>query len=177
MTTAVTISDRAARRIGEILSGEGGGAMLRISVEGGGCSGFQYKFDIERPLAGMAERRMAEIVRQRQRFREVLVQPQLPRQSAGDLCHLQRMGQAGAVMVALMEHEHLGLVLQAAERGGMDHPVAIPAERAAGPALRLGDQPAAAVIGIAGIGRARGSHSDGHGEFSPYRFDSVDLGT
>ena len=48
MTTAVTISDRAARRIGEILRGEGSGAMLRISVEGGGCSGFQYKFDIDR---------------------------------------------------------------------------------------------------------------------------------
>ena len=51
MTTAVTISDRAARRIGEILKGEGSGAMLRISVEGGGCSGFQYKFDIERARA------------------------------------------------------------------------------------------------------------------------------
>ena len=48
MTTDVTISDRAARRIGEILKGEGSGAMLRISVEGGGCSGFQYKFDMER---------------------------------------------------------------------------------------------------------------------------------
>ena len=51
MTTDVTISDRAARRIGEILKGEGSGAMLRISVEGGGCSGFQYKFDIERAKA------------------------------------------------------------------------------------------------------------------------------
>ena len=48
MTTDVTISDKAARRIGEILKGEGSGAMLRISVEGGGCSGFQYKFDIDR---------------------------------------------------------------------------------------------------------------------------------
>jgi len=47
MTTAVTISNRAARRISEILKDEGGGAMLRISVEGGGCSGFQYKFDID----------------------------------------------------------------------------------------------------------------------------------
>ena len=47
MTAAVTISERAARRIGEILKGEGSGAMLRISVEGGGCSGFQYKFDID----------------------------------------------------------------------------------------------------------------------------------
>ncbi|MFT4278825.1 MAG: iron-sulfur cluster insertion protein ErpA [Rhodopseudomonas sp.] len=45
---SVTISERAARRIGEILQGEGQGAMLRISVEGGGCSGFQYKFDVDR---------------------------------------------------------------------------------------------------------------------------------
>ena len=51
MTTAVTISERAARRIGEILKTEGDGAMLRISVEGGGCSGFQYKFDVERDKA------------------------------------------------------------------------------------------------------------------------------
>ncbi|MGH6678895.1 MAG: iron-sulfur cluster insertion protein ErpA [Bradyrhizobium sp.] len=48
MTGAVTISERAARRIGEILTSEGNGAMLRISVEGGGCSGFQYKFDVDR---------------------------------------------------------------------------------------------------------------------------------
>jgi iron-sulfur cluster assembly accessory protein len=51
MTTPVTISERAARRIGEILRGEGGGAMLRISVEGGGCSGFQYKFDVDHAKA------------------------------------------------------------------------------------------------------------------------------
>jgi iron-sulfur cluster assembly accessory protein len=46
MTAAITVSERAARRIGEILKSEGEGAMLRISVEGGGCSGFQYKFDL-----------------------------------------------------------------------------------------------------------------------------------
>ena len=40
------------QRFREILvKTEGGGAMLRISVEGGGCSGFQYKFDIERAQA------------------------------------------------------------------------------------------------------------------------------
>lgn len=46
MTTGVTVSARAARRIGEILKAEPGEAMLRVSVEGGGCSGFQYKFDV-----------------------------------------------------------------------------------------------------------------------------------
>src|ERR1700676_4398978 len=46
--TTVVISERAARRIGEILKTEGKGAMLRISVEGRGCSRFKYKFDTER---------------------------------------------------------------------------------------------------------------------------------
>src|SRR5512137_74607 len=47
----VTISDSAVRRIGEILKTEPAGTMLRVSVEGGGCSGFQYKFDTERKRA------------------------------------------------------------------------------------------------------------------------------
>ena len=47
----VTVTERAARRIGEILKAEPAGAMLRVSVEGGGCSGFQYKFDVERAKA------------------------------------------------------------------------------------------------------------------------------
>jgi iron-sulfur cluster assembly accessory protein len=51
MTTAVKVSERAARRIGEILKKEPPGTMLRVSVEGGGCSGFQYKFDVERDIA------------------------------------------------------------------------------------------------------------------------------
>jgi iron-sulfur cluster assembly accessory protein len=44
----IRITDNAARRIGQILADEPSGAMLRISVNGGGCSGFQYGFDIDR---------------------------------------------------------------------------------------------------------------------------------
>ena len=51
MSTSITVSDRAAKRIGDILKGEPAGTMLRVSVEGGGCSGFQYKFDVERAKA------------------------------------------------------------------------------------------------------------------------------
>ena len=47
MAESVTISERAARRIGEILKDEPAGSMLRVSVEGGGCSGFQYKFGFD----------------------------------------------------------------------------------------------------------------------------------
>jgi len=47
----VTVTDRAAHKIGEILRHEPVGTMLRVSVAGGGCSGFQYKFDTERSRA------------------------------------------------------------------------------------------------------------------------------
>lgn len=48
MTETVSLTDRAARRISEIVAAEGHNRLLRVSVEGGGCSGFQYKFDIDR---------------------------------------------------------------------------------------------------------------------------------
>jgi iron-sulfur cluster assembly accessory protein len=51
MVANITVSERAARRIGEILRQEPAGTMLRVSVAGGGCSGFQYKFDTERAKA------------------------------------------------------------------------------------------------------------------------------
>jgi iron-sulfur cluster assembly accessory protein len=51
MAANITVSERAARRIGEILRQEPTGTMLRVSVAGGGCSGFQYKFDTERAKA------------------------------------------------------------------------------------------------------------------------------
>ncbi len=51
MTVHITVTERAARKIGAILSREPAGTMLRVSVEGGGCSGFQYKFDTERTKA------------------------------------------------------------------------------------------------------------------------------
>jgi iron-sulfur cluster assembly accessory protein len=51
MSESVTMTERAARRIGEILKSEPAGSMLRVSVEGGGCSGFQYRFGVEQAKA------------------------------------------------------------------------------------------------------------------------------
>jgi iron-sulfur cluster assembly accessory protein len=42
----VSVTERAARRIAEIMASEKSARALRVSVEGGGCSGFQYKFDL-----------------------------------------------------------------------------------------------------------------------------------
>jgi len=42
----VTVTDSCAARVSKILAGEPDNNALRISVEGGGCSGFSYKFDL-----------------------------------------------------------------------------------------------------------------------------------
>ena len=47
MTTSdLTLSPSAAQRIRDIGQSEGHPVMLRVAVEGGGCSGFQYLFDL-----------------------------------------------------------------------------------------------------------------------------------
>ena len=45
---SITLSARAAHRIVELLSDEPAASLFRVSVEGGGCSGFQYRFDVAR---------------------------------------------------------------------------------------------------------------------------------
>jgi iron-sulfur cluster assembly accessory protein len=47
LESPVSLTARAARRIAQVLSKEAAGSMLRVAVNGGGCSGFQYAFDVE----------------------------------------------------------------------------------------------------------------------------------
>ena len=46
MTASVTVTERAAKRIAQIVANEPENNMLRVSVEGGGCSCFEYRFDL-----------------------------------------------------------------------------------------------------------------------------------
>lgn len=42
----LTLSDSAARRLAELGKDEGHPVLLRVAVDGGGCSGFQYRFEL-----------------------------------------------------------------------------------------------------------------------------------
>ena len=42
----VTLSPAAAARVNKVMAAEGPGSLLRVAVDGGGCSGFQYSFTI-----------------------------------------------------------------------------------------------------------------------------------
>ncbi|AOL25053.1 Iron-sulfur cluster assembly accessory protein [Erythrobacter litoralis] len=52
MTQTLTLTPAAAKRVALIAEKQTKPAILRLSVEGGGCSGFQYKFDLAEGAEG-----------------------------------------------------------------------------------------------------------------------------
>lgn len=50
-TPPFRLTERAAHRIAEIAAGQGDDLALRVAVLAGGCSGFQYKFELDRAAA------------------------------------------------------------------------------------------------------------------------------
>ena len=138
--------DQAFQRFpGEIEAVEIGIAMLQLGHQpkrmGIVIEAANIRGDgVQRFLAGMAERRVAQVMRQRHRLGQIFVHRQAARQAARQLRHFQRMGQPGAVIIALMLHKDLGLVLEAAEGDGMDDAVAVAAVAGAGGAFGFRDK-------------------------------------
>ena len=107
---------------------------------------------VDDALAGVPERRVAEIVAERDRFGQLLVQPQHLGDGPRDLRHLERVRQPRAVVVAGRREEHLRLVLEPPERLAVDDAIAIALKRRPDVVFALGAQ-AAARVGA--LGRLR----------------------
>ena len=109
----------------------------------------------ERLLAGVAERRVPQVVPERDGLGQVLVQPERPRDGARDLRHLERVGEPGAEVVALGGQEHLRLMRQASERLRVEDLVAV-ALVVVAQDVGLGRAGATlALVGERGVGRER----------------------
>ena len=82
----------------------------------------------ERLLPEVPERRVPEVVPERDRLGEVLVQTERAGGGAGDLRDVEGVGEPHPVVVALGRQEDLGLVLEPAERLRVHDPVAVALE-------------------------------------------------
>ena len=76
----------------------------------------------------MARVDIAEVVGERDRLGEILVQPQGPGDGPRDLRPFQRVGEPVPVVVTLVVDEHLGLVLEAPESLGVNDPIPVTLE-------------------------------------------------
>ncbi len=110
---------------------------------------------VQRFFAGVPKRRVAHIVTEADRLDEVLVQAQRTRHDAGDSGRLERVGHAGAVVVAGRIDEDLRLAFQPAKRLGMDDPVAVALERRTDPAVLFLADAAACLVRTDGRRRER----------------------
>src|SRR3981189_3494713 len=105
---AVVLDDALQRLPGQVESVEIGIAMFQRGDDAQ-CLGvvveatMSLQTGIQRPLAGVAEWRMAEVVGERQGFSEILIKAELAGQRAGDLGYFKRVGQSGAVMISFVE--------------------------------------------------------------------------
>jgi hypothetical protein len=86
---------------------------------------------VEGLLAGVTERGVPEVVTQRRRLHEVLVEAEGAGDGPPQLRHLEGVGEAGPGVVGDVGHEDLGLVLETTKGPGVGDPVSVALERQA----------------------------------------------
>ena len=107
---------------------------------------------VKRPLPRMPERRMSQIMSQRNGLHQILVKLQGLRNRSGRLADFQCMRQARSVVVSFRCQKHLRLILQPPERLTMYDPVPIPLEYRPDIALFFRSDPSLGIHTEPGIG-------------------------
>src|SRR5581483_313862 len=113
-------------------------------------------YGVESFLSCMSKGRMAEIVRQREGFNQVNIEAKLCGQGAGDLSDFDGVRQAIAKMVGISASEDLRLMVQPAERAGMNDPVAVAFEVVTVGMARLWITASTGLLDAHGIGSEHG---------------------
>jgi hypothetical protein len=102
---------------------------MQVVVE---ASAMPLQAPVESPFAGMAKRRMTDVVHQRQRLRKSFIQPQNRCRSACNLGHLNRVRQPASKMIRRTARKDLRLSCQPPEGSRLHNAFPIPLKR--GPA-------------------------------------------
>ena len=106
-----------------------------------------FIYPVERALSRVAERRVPQVVAERRRLGEILVEVERSGYRACKARYLQRVREARSVMIALRQEVDLRFVLESAEGLGVSYPVNIALEAGAYLALGLRLYPALRVLG------------------------------
>jgi hypothetical protein len=103
---------------------------------------------VEGILASVTEGRVTEVVAQRQRFRQIVIEAERAGERPGNLANLHRMGKPCAVMVALVRDKNLRLMGETAEGRRMQDTVPVTLEFASRRRAGLWKKAPPAVAGV-----------------------------
>ena len=105
----------------------------------------------------MAERRVAKIVHQRERFRQIHVERERSRDGARDLRHFDRMGEPVAEMIGIAAGKNLRLVFEPPKGTGVNNAIAVALIVVA---IRMRRFREAASAGLFHLHRVAGQHGN-----------------
>lgn len=118
---------------------------------------------VKRPFTRMTERSVTEVMAERNRLSERLIEPQTHGNCPRNLRHLKGVGEPCSVMVTLGREKSLGFVLEPAEGVGVNYPVPVALKARAYITFLLGTFSAPARVREAGVrGEAAVLNGTGH---------------